>query len=119
MAQMTVISGVSRRRRWSEAERRAILALVSEPGAVVADVARRADVSTSLIYKWRQEERAAASAVTGFAPAVLVEGPVDNAPGAAPRLDDPAITIEFKACRVRIGASASVPLVTAVLRALR
>jgi transposase len=119
MAQMTVISGVSRRRRWSEAERRAILAMVSEPGAVVADVARRADVSTSLIYKWRQEERVAAIASTGFAPAVVVEGSVDGMPGATPRLDDPAITIEFKACRVQISASASVPLVTVVLRALR
>lgn len=119
MAQMTVISGVSRRRRWSEAERRAILALIAEPGAVIADVARRADVSTSLIYKWRQEERAAAAATTGFAPAVVVESLVDGTPCATPRHDEPALTIEFKACRVRIGASAPVSLVTAVLRTLR
>lgn len=80
MAHMTVISGVSRRRRWSVAERCEILTLVSESGAVIADIARRADVSTSLIYKWRQEERAAATATVGFAPAVLVESLADGAP---------------------------------------
>jgi transposase len=54
---MTLITGVERRRRWSSEERAQILAAIDEPGAVVADVARRADVCTSLVYKWRREAR--------------------------------------------------------------
>jgi transposase len=40
-----------RLRRWSPAERATILAAAFAPGAVVADVARQFEVSTSLIYK--------------------------------------------------------------------
>jgi hypothetical protein len=43
-------------------ERAQILAAIEEPGAVVAEVARRADVCTSLVYKWRREARSAVSA---------------------------------------------------------
>jgi len=50
---MTLITGAERRRRWNEEDRARILAAISEPGAVVAEVARAADVSTSLVYKWR------------------------------------------------------------------
>jgi transposase len=53
MAQMTLITGAERRRRWSSEERRQILAEANAPGAIIAEVARRADVCTSLIYKWR------------------------------------------------------------------
>jgi len=38
---MTLITGDERRRRWSEEDRTRILAAISEPGAVVAEVARR------------------------------------------------------------------------------
>jgi transposase len=33
------------------------LAAIEEPGAVVAEVARRADVCTSLVYRWRRQAR--------------------------------------------------------------
>jgi transposase-like protein len=48
---MTLITGGERRRRWSSEERAQILAAIEEPGAVVAEVARRADICTSLVYK--------------------------------------------------------------------
>jgi transposase len=51
MGRMTLITGEERRRRWSVADRDRILAAIDEPGAVIADVARRADVCTSLVYK--------------------------------------------------------------------
>jgi transposase-like protein len=59
-----VITGPERRRRWSDEEKRAIVAASLEPGAVVADVARRAEVVPGQIYRWRQELQAAAN---GFA----------------------------------------------------
>jgi transposase len=58
MGRMTLMTGDERRRRWSDEERSRILAAIEEPGAVVAEVARRADICTSLAYKWRREARA-------------------------------------------------------------
>ena len=52
-----MITGEERRRRWSGEERSRILAAIDEPGAVIAEVSRREDVCTSLIYKWRREAR--------------------------------------------------------------
>jgi transposase len=48
---MTLITGGERRRQWRSEDRTRILAAIAEPGAVVADVARREDVCTSLVYK--------------------------------------------------------------------
>jgi transposase len=42
MARVEVISGIERRRRWSEEQKRAIVAESFAPGAVVSEVARRA-----------------------------------------------------------------------------
>ena len=116
MAQITLLTGPERRRRWSEDERRRILAAAFTPGAVVATVSRQFEVSTSLIYKWRQQALAGeAGAASGFAPAVMLAEPVAAAPP-----DTPAIIVELaNGARLRIGSHASAALVTASLRALR
>ena len=51
MASVEVLAGPERRRRWSIEQKQAIVAAAFEPGAVVRDVARRADVTSSLIYR--------------------------------------------------------------------
>ena len=51
MARNEVITGTERRRRWSEERKRAIAAESLAPGAVVSEVARRADVRPSQIYR--------------------------------------------------------------------
>jgi len=79
MAQITLLTGPERRRRWSADERRRILAAAFAPGAVVADAARQFEVSTSLIYKWRQQGLAAEPAAA-FAPAIMLAEPVAAAP---------------------------------------
>lgn len=120
MPQITLLTGPERRRRWSDDERRRILAAAFTPGAVVATVSRQFEVSTSLIYKWRQQALAAepdarARATAGFAPAVMLADPVVIAPP-----DTPAIIVELpNGARLRIGSHASAALVTASLRALR
>jgi transposase-like protein len=53
VGQITVFPGLERRRRWSEEERVEILAEAFSPRACVAEVARRGNVSTALIYTWR------------------------------------------------------------------
>jgi hypothetical protein len=50
MARFQLISGPERLRRWSEEQKRALVAA----GAIVAEVARRADVCAGQIYRWRQ-----------------------------------------------------------------
>ena len=120
MAQITLLPGPERRRRWSEDERRRILAAAFAAGAVVSTVSRQFEVSTSLIYKWRQQALAAeparaATAGSAFAPAVMLREPGTAAPS-----DTAAIIIELpNGARLRIGAHASAALVTATLRALR
>ena len=85
------------------------------PGAVVADVARQFDVSTSLIYKWRKSCQTLTSA-PGFAPAILVDAP-ESPPN---RTQAPAILIELPGgARVNIAANAPAALVAATLKALR
>ncbi|MEQ1610542.1 MAG: transposase [Hyphomonadaceae bacterium] len=113
MSQVTVLTGPERRRRWSEAERAAILAEAFAAEGVVADVARRFDISTSLIYRWRNLSRAPQGA--GFSQVVVSE-PAGRRESAS---SEPAILVEVGEARISISASAPAPLVTATLRALR
>jgi len=119
MMQMTVISGSERRRRWSDAEREEIVVASFSPGAVIAEVARQFDVSTSLIYKWRRE---AQQPDAMFVPVIIAEneGPgVPAIPGDG-GADSPAIRLDLKGgTTVSIAATAPARLVLAVLRALR
>jgi transposase len=113
---MTLITGVERRRRWSLEERAQILAAIEEPGAVVAEVARRADVCTSLVYKWRRDARSAASP-SSFAPVIVEHTPQSPLPASEP--EPGAILVEMKVARIRIGSNAPSALIAATLKALR
>ena len=122
MGQITVMTGPERRRRWRDEERLQILAEAFAPGACVADVARRRDVSTSLIYTWRRNLRREQAEGTAlpmadmtFARAVLAE---DEKVDGCDRCG--VITVELSDGRlVRISAEAPAGLVAATLKALR
>ena len=75
MGQTIVIAGPERRRRWSDEQKGALLAEAFSPGGSVADVARRADICTSLLYRWRQLQSTQRRA-PGFVPAVMMDGPL-------------------------------------------
>jgi transposase len=118
MARVEVITGPERRRRWTEEQKRAIVAQSLEPGAVVAEVARRAEVGPGQIYRWRQQLR---TCNDGFAQVVIA-----SAETAAPQpIGDAyccaaaAIEVEFAGeARVRIPASIPAALAAAVVKAL-
>ena len=55
MDRIEVITSVERRRRWSTAEKARLVAAMNEPGAVVSEIARRAGVDASLLYRWRRQ----------------------------------------------------------------
>jgi len=113
---MTLLTGPERRRRWSEDDRVKILAASFTPGAVVADVARQFEISTSLIYKWRKA--CLPPSAPTFAPAILVDAP-EATPNRA-QAQVPAILVELPGgARVNIASSAPTALVAATLKALR
>src|SRR5512133_3349099 len=112
MAQVHVLTGPERRRRFSLEQKRAIVAAAFAPGAVVSNVARRVDVCSSLIYRWRREIGPPRFAEVIMAP--MVEGgerrglsslpPVEaTRPAAVDAAAAPAIEIELSgSSRVRI-----------------
>jgi transposase len=53
---------MSTRRVWSAAEKRAIVAEAEEPGATVSMVARRHNLHSSLLFRWRRDTLAKTSA---------------------------------------------------------
>jgi transposase len=110
MSRVEIMSGPERRRRWSEDQKRAIVAEAFAAGAKVCEVARRADIIPGQIYRWRHE---LGSAAKGFA-AVMVAPP----PGERPGTDTPAIEIDFGDIRVRIPAATPRELASAVIKAL-
>ena len=120
MGRMTVISGAERRRRWSDEDRERVLAAISEPGAVVAEVARREDVCTSLVFKWRREMRQAADAKSGgFAPVIIEPAPAAPCSSISSNSASAVIEVDLKDARVRIHAGAPASAIAAVLKALR
>jgi transposase len=120
VGQITVFGGPERRRRWSNEERLQILAEAFAPGAYVAQVARRHDVSTGLIYTWRRKlrrrtsEAGAPAAVAGFAEAMVIDDARSEVPMA-----QPAIVVDLaQGGRVSIFGAASPAQVAAVLKSV-
>ena len=87
---MEIITGVERRRRWRDEDKLRIVAEAEAPGAVLAAVARRHEVSRGQLFEWRRQvqrgELAAAPMVPEFMP-VRVMAPLAIA---APYADEPA-----------------------------
>ncbi|WP_407169149.1 IS66-like element accessory protein TnpA [Bradyrhizobium sp. ORS 111] len=50
-----VITSVERRRRWSQDEKERLVAASLEPGATVSEVARKAGLHVSQLFRWRKE----------------------------------------------------------------
>jgi len=136
MAQIHVLTGPERRRRFSLEEKRRLVGAAFAPGAVVSEVARRADVCASLIYRWRRELGQAPGGFAEVIVAPMIRGggdggddlrclsappPVQAArPSGADVVAAPAIEIELAgSSRVRIPASMPPDLAAAVIAALR
>jgi transposase len=83
---------VERRRRWSEEDKRRIVAETFEAGASVSAVAKRHGLYPGQVFSWRralrQDDagRACAQGPSGFAPVVIAE-PRDDAERLPPSQD--------------------------------
>ena len=110
MAQMQLITGVERRRRWSDEQKRAIVAAAFAPGAVVTEVARRADINSGQIYRWRRDLRIGSSRI-----AEVVVSPTSGSASISASVIDVALR---DGGRVYIPASIPPELAAAVITAL-
>src|SRR3954469_25843073 len=111
---LEVITGVGRRRRWTDEEKAWIVAESLDPASTVSAVARRYGLATSQLFVWRQ--RLAAPAARGapeFVPVVVAE----DAP--APAGTAGRIEIALGPAVVRVGADVDVAVLRRVLEVLR
>jgi transposase len=111
MGQVTIISGVERRRVWTEEQKRALVMAVSQPGANVAEIAREADLRPGQIYRWRRQML---SDVPGFAAVTVQPEPASPAEPL-----QPVVVVELDSIVVRLSADTPPDLAAAVLRSLR
>jgi len=117
MSYSTLITGPERRRRWSEEQKLELLAEAFGPGGSVTETARRADIHTSLLYRWRRATLTPPPP-SGFTPAVLITAP--HEPPEPQRSVGPSILVELPGgARVHVMADAPADLVATTLRALR
>ena len=73
------------RRRWSEAEKRRIVAESYRPGVSVSIVARRNDVNANLVFTWRRQYRERGGLVPVVVePDGMLPPPTDAGSGAVP-----------------------------------
>lgn len=121
---MEIILGQARR-RWSEDEKRTLVAETFADGQTVNGVARRHNISRSMLFGWRKQY----CGTLGFAPPstpigltpVAITGPEPGTPPTSPARPAamPLIELELASgARLRISGSADPGLVTAVMQAL-
>jgi transposase len=103
-----VVTRGERRRIWSDEQKRLIVAEAMQPGAMVAEVARRWGIGTGLIYTWRRQMRegergAVLAPATGFAQLAVTPSPtmVEAAPP-APLPEGPAEAGDRGAGRIEV-----------------
>jgi transposase len=108
-----VLTGPGRRRRWPDEAKARIVAETLEPGAVVADVARRWQVCSQQVFTRRRAMR--------HAPAALAFVPIvpDVPPAVADPLAASAIEVELAGAVLRVPSGTEAALLTTVLRAIR
>src|SRR3954471_5303270 len=111
---LEVITGVGRRRRWTDEEKAWIVAESLDPASTVSAVARRSGRHPSQLFVWRQRlAAAAAGGAAGFVPVVVAE----DAP--APAEMAGRIEIALGPAVVRVGADVDASALCRVLEVLR
>ena len=122
-----ILTGPGRRRRWSTEEKARIVAETLEPGARVADVARRWQLCPQQVFGWRREARhdgsvacvrPASPAKVDFVP-IIAEAPSPEPPSRATAAVAQVIEVKLAGAVVRVSGIDDDAQLTAVLRAVR
>jgi transposase len=125
MSSVEIVSRMEPRRKWSPAEKAALLAEVDAEGGRVTLVARRHRISESLLYNWRAARKAAVAVASGIEPPEFLQLGVAGPPSA----DRPVVSTVSGAgmievdlpngVRFRVDASVSEKALARVLRAMK
>ena len=110
-----VLTGSPRRRRWSTAEKMAIVAESLAPGAVTSEIALRYGLHRNQLYGWRRELRAAAVADAGVPGSDFVPIVAENRGGCNTAM----IEIEIGGAIVRVGPGVDPVFLGEVMRLLK
>jgi transposase len=113
-----VITGVGRRRRWTDEEKARIVAESLDPATTSSAVARRYGLHASQLFTWRQQlQRSASSAETiggpAFVPVLVAEGSAASAEPAG------RMEIALGPAVVRVGADVDAAALRRVLEVVR
>jgi transposase len=110
-----VLTGTVRRRRWSAAEKAAIVAESLAPGAVASTVALRHGVHRNQLYAWRRELRSGALTKRGIAMPDFV--PIVPESRAVSRIA--AIELEIGGAVLRADAGVDLAFLGKIIRLLK
>ncbi len=116
------VTGVVRRRRWTDEEKGRIVAEAVAPGAVIAEVARRHDLMPQHLSNWIRAAKDGhfalqADNVPAFVPVVSVEPERRHRPAGRERTASIEVTIG--SVKVKVPGGTDARTVEAVLRAVR
>ena len=119
-----VLTGLGRRRRWSDEQKALIVAETMVPGAVVAQVARRWQVCAAQVFSWRRAAlQAAPNNSPALAPAFVPIVETAMMPTRPSPMPAPAQVVEIEidtgGARIRVASGVDTKTLTAVLRAVR
>jgi len=112
---LEVITGVGRRRRWSDEDKARIVAESLDPRTSASAVARRYGLHASQLFTWRQRLAALAGCEgPGFVPVVVAEDAAATSPEPAGRIE-----IALGPAVVRVGPDVDAAALRRVLEAVR
>ncbi|MGA7710459.1 MAG: transposase [Rhizomicrobium sp.] len=116
------VTGVVRRRRWTDEEKGRIVAEAVAPGAVIAEVARQHDLMPQHLSNWIRAAKDGhfalqADDVPAFVPVVSVEPERRRRPAGRERTASIEITIG--SVRVKVPGGVDARAIEAVLRAVK
>lgn len=118
-----VITGLERRRRFSDEEKLRLVEEAFQPGVKATEVARRLGVDVSLLYRWRRQFFGQQPRLPAFMPITVAtdaSAPEEVAEPTAAPATPPAglIEVEFATARLRITGPVDPALVGTVIAAL-
>jgi transposase len=105
MGRMEILTGVERRRDWSDDDKLSILEEAAVAGARIVDVARRHDIHPQQIYTWRRKFAATrTNPVVSFLPVALIASEPTSEAERLSAADKPtAAKRSVKPMRIEIG----------------
>jgi transposase len=118
-----VRSGVIRRRRWTDEEKGRIVGEAVKPGAVIAEAARRHDMTPQHLSNWIRAAKDGRLALrtdedVTFVP-IIAPGAISVGPPAASHPPAMPIEIVFGSVVVRVANGADAATLQAVMRAVK